>query len=88
MRIAAGTCMVARVRAAPDRAEAGRLGAALHRPQEPGLADARLRRRAGGTGRRRRDLGDPPVGEVQEVVAADEHRADERSTVVHAAECR
>ncbi len=75
---------IARIRAAADRAEAGGLRAPLHRAQEPGLADPGFSGQQEEAPPAGRDLGDPAIRQRQEVITADEHRADKRSSVVHA----
>ena len=75
---------IARVRAAADHTETGGLRTPLHRAQEPGLADPGFTGKQEEAPRAGQDLGDAPIGQRQEVVAADEHRTDERASVVHA----
>ena len=79
---------VARIRATTDRAEACSSGSPLHRTEKAGLPDPGLAGEQQEAAAAGRDLGDPAVGQGQQVVPADQDRADEEAMVVHCGEFR
>jgi len=79
----AGNLEIARVGTAPHGSEAGGRRSPFHRPEEARLADPRFTRQQEETTTIGGDLRDPSIGEVQEIVAADEEGTDERSKAVH-----
>ena len=63
--------------------EPGSVGLGQDRPKQAGLADAGLAGQQEQMTVTRRRLSDPPVGQVQQVVASDEERAQERADGAH-----
>ena len=69
----------------PDDPEPCRSSPSLDRAEQPSLADPRLTRQEQQVASPAESGGEPPVGEIEEVVAADEERRDERARPTHRA---
>ena len=65
-----------------DLESAGR-GLSPDRSQEPGLADARLARQQEEVAATLEGVGKPSIGQIEQVVAPDEQRAQERRDAAH-----
>jgi hypothetical protein len=74
---------VARIRAAPHGPEPGRGRAPFDRPEQPGLADPGFAREEEQAALAGCNLGDASIGKLQQVVPADQDRADEGPSAVH-----